>query len=55
MKAKYIGKLYRDADHKFIPGQEYDLSAKELEKFKGKFEVINEKKTKIEVTDNGNS
>jgi len=44
MKAIYIGKLYRDADHKFVPGQEYELNAKELERFKGKFEVLTEKK-----------
>ena len=55
MKAIYIGKLYRDADHKYVPGQEYEITAKELEKHPGKFEVINEKKPKIEVTDNGNS
>lgn len=55
MKAIYIGKLYRDADHKFVPGQEYDLSAKELEKFKGKFEIVTEKKPKAEVKSDGNS
>jgi hypothetical protein len=55
MKAIYIGKLYRDADHKFVPGQEYDLSAKEIEKHKGKFEIVTEKKSKAEVKTDGNS
>ncbi len=55
MKAIYIGKLYRDADHKFVPGQEYDLTAKELELFKGKFEIVTEKKPKAEDKSDGKS
>ena len=51
MKAIYIGKLYRDADHKFVPGQEYELTAKELDKFKGKFEIVTEKKSNQEGKD----
>lgn len=54
MKAIYIGKLFRDGERKFIPGQEYDLSAKELEKYPGKFEV-SQPKPKTEVKEHGNS
>lgn len=54
MKAKYTGKYpYRDADHKFVPDQDYELTADELKKYAGKFEVINDKKAAKQEVDNG--
>ena len=54
MKVRWIANTYRDADHKFVKGNEYEMTAAEAKAQADKIEIIKDK-PKAEVKTDGNS